>query len=127
MSKSSKKHHTSNEEGGFVYSSRSGHSLGDLLSKLNLEVDDDDIPADSSAQTLEIHFEKKGRNGKTATIIRGFSGSDSALEELAKMLKSKCSVGGSAKDSEIILQGDVRNRVADILTKEGYKTKRVGG
>lgn len=78
-------------------------------------------------QRLEVHIEKKGRGGKTAVIIRGFVGSDEDLQQLAKQLKSKCGVGGSAKDGEIIIQGDKRDKVLEILKQEGYQTKRVGG
>ncbi len=78
-------------------------------------------------QLLEVHFEKKGRGGKTAVIVKGFEGSDEALKDLAKGLKSHCATGGSVKDGEIIIQGDLRPKVLDYLQKQGYKTKRVGG
>ena len=79
------------------------------------------------AQRLEVHFEKKGRGGKTAVVVKGFEGSDQALKDLAKGLKSHCATGGSVKDGEIIIQGDLRAKVLDYLNKQGYKTKRVGG
>jgi len=78
-------------------------------------------------QLLEVHFEKKGRGGKTAVIVKGFKGSDEALKDLAKGLKSHCATGGSVKDGEIIIQGDLRPKVLDYLNKKGYPTKRVGG
>ncbi len=78
-------------------------------------------------QELRIHRETKHRGGKTAIIIRNFIGEDADLQKLAKELKTKCGVGGSAKDGEIVIQGDIRDKVCDILLKMGYKTKKVGG
>lgn len=92
--------------------------------------DDDDDQEESLApgdQLLSVHFEKKGRGGKTAVVVKGFEGSDEALKDLAKGLKSHCATGGSVKDGEIIIQGDLRPKVMDYLQKQGYKTKRVGG
>lgn len=77
--------------------------------------------ASAKKQTLYIRYEK--RNGKPATIVSEFQGSDSELKDLAKRLKSTLGIGGSAKDDEILLQGDVRAKVSDFLRKEGYKLK----
>lgn len=78
-------------------------------------------------QKLEAHLDKKNRGGKIATIIKGFEGTEEDLKTLAKKLKTLCGVGGSAKDGEIIIQGNFRDKIMDYLTKEGYKIKRVGG
>jgi translation initiation factor 1 len=77
-------------------------------------------------QLLELYFEKKGRGGKQVVIVAGFQGTEEALADLAKALKQHCGVGGSVKDGEIIIQGNVREKVTAYLEKEGYKTKRIG-
>ena len=78
-------------------------------------------------QNLEVWIDKKHRGGKVATLVKGFIGSEADLKALGKLLKSKCGVGGSAKDGEIIIQGNMREKVMEILEKEGYNYKRVGG
>lgn len=87
------------------------------------ESEDDDIESaiPSSAQKLRIRLETKHRGGKKATIIQGFQGSDSELEALAKSLKTKLGTGGSAKDGEIIIQGDYVSKAKLLLIQLGYK------
>lgn len=77
-------------------------------------------------QNLKVILDKSMRAGKQVTLVTGFVGKTSDLEALTKVLKTKCGVGGSCKDREIILQGDLRDKVVQALTKEGYKAKRVG-
>ncbi|MFA4852233.1 MAG: translation initiation factor [Bacteroidales bacterium] len=78
-------------------------------------------------QDLRIFIEKKHRGGKTVTIIKGFIGKREDMEELAKMLKTKCGVGGIAKDGEILIQGDSRDKITELLILNGYKVKKAGG
>ncbi len=90
--------------------------------------DDSDMDTLSpSKQDLRVWLDRKQRGGKVATIVKGFVGSEDDLKDLARELKTKCGVGGAAKDGEIIVQGDHRDRVVEILTKSGYKCKRAGG
>ena len=78
-------------------------------------------------QLLYISHDRKMRKGKTVTLIEGFVGTSEDLSDLGKKLKNKCGVGGSAKDAEIILQGELRDKVIAALEAEGYKCKRKGG
>ena len=106
--------------GGFVFSTNKNEDFS-AFSDENIE---ELKPQD---QLLEAHFSNKGRGGKTVTVITGFKGSESDLKGLAKFLKTKCSVGGSTKDGEIIIQGNFRDKIMELLKKEGYNIKRVGG
>ncbi|MGM0479863.1 MAG: translation initiation factor [Bacteroidota bacterium] len=92
--------------------------------------DDEPVEAETlpnSEQCLYVSIDRKKRKGKEVTLIEGFVGTSEDLKALGKMLKSKCGVGGSTKNGEIIVQGNHRDKVMELLEKEGYKTKRKGG
>jgi translation initiation factor 1 len=78
-------------------------------------------------QKLYVSIDRKQRAGKEVTLIEGFVGTDEDLKELGKMLKSKCGVGGTAKDNEILIQGNFKEKIFDLLVKEGYGVKKKGG
>lgn len=78
-------------------------------------------------QKLYVMLDRKNRKGKTVTLIEGFIGTEEDLKSLARELKSKCGVGGSAKDGKILIQGDFRKRIMILLEEKGYKVKRSGG
>lgn len=82
------------------------------------------LPA--SKQNLRVWLDRL-KGGRVATVVRGFVGSQQELAELGKELKTKCGVGGTAKDGEIIIQGDHRDRIVDLLTRAGYRCKKAGG
>ena len=85
--------------------------------------DDSQEEADTrpkNQQKLRLNMERAGRGGKTVTLVKGFVGSDKDINALCKLLKQKCGVGGSVKDGEIIIQGDHRQRLIEILKKEGF-------
>jgi len=78
-------------------------------------------------QKLYVSLDKKNRKGKAVTLVEGFWGSSEDLKNLGKELKSKCGSGGTAKEGEIIIQGDFRDRVCTMLKDKGYGVKRKGG
>lgn len=78
-------------------------------------------------QDLRVMLDRKMRNGKAVTLVTGFVGNEDNLKELAHHLKSACGVGGTAKDGEILVQGDHRKKVLEVLTNKGYNAKQSGG
>jgi translation initiation factor 1 len=87
------------------------------------ETEEETLPKER--QSLRISLDKRNRGGKTVTLITGFRGTNEDLEALGKLIKVKCGVGGTAKDREIIVQGDFRQKALEILKKEGYTKSRI--
>jgi translation initiation factor 1 len=93
----------------------------------DIDSDEEQTTLEPDKQVLRVALDKKNRGGKVVTLVTGFIGSEEDLKDLGKLLKTKCGVGGSAKDGEIIIQGDFKLKVVELLKKEGYiKTKPVG-
>lgn len=105
---------------GIVFSTNPYHSY-------EYEEDSVEETLPPNQQDLRVMLDKKSRGGKQVTLITGFIGDPEDLKDLGKTLKSKCGVGGSAKDGEILVQGDHRDKVLKILIDMGYKAKKSGG
>lgn len=93
--------------------------------KYETEDTDEVETVSAEKQLIRILLDKRNRKGKAVTLITGFVGTDSDLQDLAKLLKTRCGAGGSAKDGEILIQGDFRNKVLELLQKEGYVKARI--
>ncbi|MBQ0159067.1 MAG: translation initiation factor [Bacteroidales bacterium] len=106
-----------NNKVGIVYSTNPDYQY---------QYEDDDIQPDTlppAQQKLHVRMERSGRGGKTVTVVDNFVGTDDDLNALGKTLKTKCGVGGSVKDGQIIIQGDFRERIVTLLNDLGYKAK----
>ena len=103
--------------------------LSDLKSELpqveDVIVTQQNVVSVKKVQKEPLRVELDKRNGKPATLITDFQGTDNELKDLAKILKVKCGSGGSSRDGEILVQGDFRVKIAEILLVMGYKVKRI--
>lgn len=108
-----------NMQDGLVYSTNKSYVPETLSNEEN-----NNHP--NNQQDLRIHLDRKG-GGKVVSRIVGFVGSDEALNNLGKLLKQSCGVGGTVKDSEILIQGDHRDKIMALLLKQNYKAKKSGG
>jgi len=105
---------------GVVYSTNSEYQFETGKAKTQQT-----LPPDQ--QLLYVRLDRKNRKGKTVTLVDGFEGTEEDLKLLGKELKSRCGTGGSAKDGEILVQGDFRERIITLLVDKGFKVKRSGG
>lgn len=78
-------------------------------------------------QNLRVQLDRKGRKGKSVTLVTGFRGPEADLKELGRLLRTACGAGGRAKNDEILIQGDFRAKIVNLLLERGYKVKRSGG
>lgn len=108
-----------NREGGLVFSTNRELSFSSS--------EEEQSTPPPSQQDLRVLLDKKQRGGKKVTLVTGFIGKKEDLEALGKLLKTRCGTGGAAKEGEILVQGDFRDRVLGELLALGYKAKRSGG
>jgi translation initiation factor 1 len=117
MSKKNKNSHKNRQ--GVVYSTNPDFQYSESISGLQHTLPE-------NMQHLLVRRESKGRGGKVVTVVEGFVGTGEDLKSLGKLLRNKCGVGGSQKDGDIIIQGDVRDKVHSVLLENHYNAKKSG-
>lgn len=105
---------------GVVFSTNPDHQY-------QFEAEEESATLPPQQQDLRVLLDKKQRGGKKVTLVTGFVGTGDDLKALGKMLKTKCGVGGTVKDGEIIIQGDFRSKIIELLRDASYKVKQSGG
>jgi translation initiation factor 1 len=105
---------------GVVFSTNPDHQY-------QFEAEEETSTLPPNRQDLRVMLDKKQRGGKKVTLVTGFIGTSEDLKALGKLLKTKCGVGGTVKDGEIIIQGDFRSKIVDLLREASYKVKQSGG
>ncbi len=105
---------------GIVYSTNPDYKY-----QVNEQAETDTLPP--KQQDLRVMIDRKKRAGKSVTLVTGFVGKEEDLEKLGKLLKTKCGCGGSAKDNEILIQGEFKEKVYALLVEMGYGVKKAGG
>ena len=103
-----------------VYSTNDNYSY-------DYEEENEEETLEPDDQDLRVMIGRKKRKGKEVTLVTDFVGTDDDLKELGKRIKQKCGVGGSAKDGEILIQGNFKQKILELLQEWGYKAKGVGG
>ena len=116
---SKKKNNSFKNRQGVVYSTNPDFNYSNHMPGLRAT-----LP--SAQQNLIVKIDRKQRGGKVVTLVQGFVGSSDDLKDLGKMLKTKCGVGGSQKDGEIIIQGDFKEKIYELLLNNNYKVKKSG-
>ncbi|MCY7351767.1 MAG: translation initiation factor [Cytophagaceae bacterium] len=111
-----KSNQSSTSNGGIVFSTNP-----DFQYQTNESAPEQSLPP--KQQNLRVQFDKKSRGGKQVTLVTGFIGNETDLNELGKRLKTLCGTGGSVKDGEILVQGDFREKILNWLTQQGYRAK----
>ena len=116
---SKKKNNSYKNREGVVYSTNPDFNYSNHMPGLQAT-----LP--SAQQNLIVKIDRKQRGGKVVTLVQGFVGSSDDLKDLGKMLKTKCGVGGSQKDGEIIIQGDFKEKIYELLLNNNYKVNKSG-
>ncbi len=114
-----------NSKGNVVYSTNPNFNPDSYREEVDDDAEDKNAPP-ANQQKLKVYLDRLG-GGKLLSRVTGFTGKTGEIEDLGKMLKQKCGVGGTVKNREILIQGEHRDKIIALLIKEGYKAKKAGG